>query len=232
MPIFNTPITTDTNNLDRVMAQPLPVVLYLFDKPNKPLDDAFAQIAREYAGALLVARVNVAEHPAVHHRFGQPALPALLTLDEGVIESQAESIRPADVGDHAAFLLGEGPLPLETTVQAEARTASGRAPIHVTDQTFVQEVLQSPTPVLVDFWAPWCAPCHMIAPSLEALAQQYAGRVKIAKLNVDQNPQMARQYQAMSIPLLVLFNQGLIINRLVGAHPQPMIERLIRSALP
>ena len=92
-------------------------------------------------------------------------------------------------------------------------------------------MLHSSLPVLVDFWAPWCGPCHMVAPTLERLAQQYAGKVRIAKLNVDENPLMAQRYQAMSIPMLLLFKGGKQVGKLVGAHPQPNIEQLIRQAL-
>ena len=96
---------------------------------------------------------------------------------------------------------------------------------------FARDVLQSDVPVLVDFWAPWCGPCHMVAPVLDRLAERYAGRIRVAKLNVDENPSAARQYQASSIPLLVLFKGGQPVGRLVGAHPEPNIERLIQQAL-
>ena len=101
----------------------------------------------------------------------------------------------------------------------------------MTDQSFPSDVLQSDVPVLVDFWAPWCGPCHMVAPTLERLAAQYAGQIRITKLNVDQNPMTAQQYQAMSIPMLLMFKDGRQVGKLVGAHPQPNIEQLIRQAL-
>lgn len=231
MPVYDSPITTDDRSVDRVLGQKLPVVLYLFDTPNKSIDDALSSAAREYAGELLVTRVNARENPATHARFGQPALPALITLDEGSVESKAASIRAEDVDGYVDFLLGQGPKPLETVAEAERKTQSGAAPQVTSDARFAQDVLQSPVPVLVDFWAPWCGPCRMIAPSLERLAERYAGRLKIAKLNVDDNPQMARQYQANSIPLLVLFKNGQPVGRLVGAHPEPNIERLVQQAL-
>lgn len=231
MPIFDTPITTDEASLERVLAQSLPVVLYLFSKPDPALDTAFKTAAKNHAGDLLVVRVDASSSPKIYDRFGRPSLPALLTLDEGEIESRAAQIRPSDVDDHVAFLLGEGPLPTETAAQAEARAQSGTAPVHVSDRSFAADVLQSDVPVLVDFWAPWCGPCHMIAPILDRLAEQYAGQVRIAKLNVDENPITARQFQAMSIPMLLLFHQGKVVNRLVGAQPQPNIEQMIRAVL-
>ena len=231
MPVFDTPITTDDNSLKRVLGQSLPVLLYLYNRPDPALDSALNQVAEENAGAILVARVDATANPQTHADFGRPALPALLTLDEGEIESSATNIRPQDIDDHANFLLGNGPKPMETAAEAETRAASGGIPVPVTDGTFSNDVLQSDVPVLVDFWAPWCGPCHMVAPTLERLAAQYAGQIRVAKLNVDENPMSARQYQAMSIPMLLMFKGGQPVGKLVGAHPQPSIEQLIKQAL-
>jgi thioredoxin len=231
MAVFDTPVTTNDASLDKVLRQKLPVILYLYDRPNKALEDALNRVARENAGEMLVARVDVGENPQAGARFPGLALPALVTLDEGEVESQASAIGPADVDAHADFLLGQGPQPLETSAQTRARASAGAAPVEVHDRNFGPDVLQSNLPVLVDFWAQWCGPCHMVAPVLERLAEKYAGRIKIAKLNVDQNPASARQYQAMSIPLLLAFRDGRPVGRLVGAHPQPNIERLIEEML-
>ena len=104
-------------------------------------------------------------------------------------------------------------------------------PVTVTDNTFMQEVLCYPGAVLVDCWAPWCGPCRMVAPILEQLASEYGGRVKVAKLNVDENPQKASQYAIQSIPTLLLFKDGRLANRLVGALPKGEIERHLLSLL-
>ena len=89
--------------------------------------------------------------------------------------------------------------------------------LDVTEATFEQEVLKSETPVIVDFWAEWCGPCKMIAPVLEDLAKEHAGKLQIAKLNVDDNPNIARRYDVMSIPTLLVFADGEVKKRLVGA---------------
>ena len=86
-------------------------------------------------------------------------------------------------------------------------------------------------PVLVDFWAPWCGPCKMVGPMLERLAAKYAGRVKIAKLNVDENPATASRYGVSSIPSLLFFKQGRVVQTLVGAVPESRIEERIRALL-
>ena len=104
-------------------------------------------------------------------------------------------------------------------------------PVDVTDQTFSNEVLSFSGPVLVDCWAPWCGPCRMVAPVLEQLASEYAGRLKIAKLNVDENPVTASQYGIQGIPTMLLFKNGNHVNSLVGALPKPEIERHLGAIL-
>ncbi len=103
--------------------------------------------------------------------------------------------------------------------------------VTVLDATFKNEVLDSATPVLVDFWATWCAPCRAIAPSLEELATQYKGQVKIAKVDVDENQQIAQQFGIRSIPTLLLFKGGKVVEQLVGAVPKSKLEDSLKKAL-
>lgn len=103
---------------------------------------------------------------------------------------------------------------------------------HVNASTFKQEVLESDIPVLVDFWAPWCAPCRMIAPILEEIAQEYQGRLKVVKLNTDENPITANAYGIQGIPTLILFTRGFARERLVGLMPKQHILAKILPHLP
>lgn len=103
--------------------------------------------------------------------------------------------------------------------------------IEIGDSSFEREVLNSGLPVIVDFWATWCGPCRMIAPIMEKLSGQYASRLKFCKINVDENPQSAAQYQAMSIPLLVFFKAGVEVGRSVGALPEAALRAKINSFL-
>ena len=104
-------------------------------------------------------------------------------------------------------------------------------PIVIDDSSFDQTVLKSETPVLVDFWAPWCRPCLMIAPILDALADEYDGKISIARLDVDQNPKTASKYGIMSIPTLLLFKKGEPISHIVGSRPKKQLKQELDSAL-
>jgi len=98
-----------------------------------------------------------------------------------------------------------------------------------TDAAFDNDVLQSAVPVLVDFWAPWCGPCRQIAPLIEELAVQYSGKVKIGKVNVDDNPETAQKYDIMNIPTLLLFKDGQVAERFVGLPTRSKLESALQS---
>ncbi len=102
-------------------------------------------------------------------------------------------------------------------------------PVHVTEETFEREVEKSPLPVLVDLWAPWCGPCRMIAPALETIAREMAGRVRVAKVNVDENPEIADRLGVQGIPTLVIYKDGREVDRIVGAVPKQAILRRLEA---
>lgn len=109
--------------------------------------------------------------------------------------------------------------------------AQDSKPVIITDQSFEREVLQATgRPVLVDCWAPWCGPCRMIAPVMDELAAEADGRYRIAKLNVDENPQTASRYQIASIPTMLIFNDGKLVDRLIGAQGKQAIAERLRVA--
>lgn len=121
-----------------------------------------------------------------------------------------------------------------TKLDAGARPRCGRckAPLNVdtqplvaSDATFAREIEGSPLPVLLDAWAPWCGPCRMIAPVIEELAAEWAGRVRVAKLNVDENPATAARFELRSIPTLLVFENGREVDRIVGLQPKSEIVR-------
>jgi len=103
--------------------------------------------------------------------------------------------------------------------------------VAVTDDNFDDEVLKATEPVLVDFWAPWCGPCRMVGPIIEKLAEEFAGKVKIAKLNVDENPATAQKYAIMSIPTMKFFKSGEVAEEMIGAQPENILrEKLTEYA--
>ena len=105
------------------------------------------------------------------------------------------------------------------------------APVKVSDASFLNDVLNAKKPVVVDFWAEWCGPCRMIAPALEEIAGTLNGKVKIVKLNVDENPQTAAKYGIQSIPTLMIFKNGQMASRQIGAAPKQKLEQWITTAV-
>jgi thioredoxin 1 len=104
-------------------------------------------------------------------------------------------------------------------------------PYEVTDSSFDAEVLKSDKPVLVDFWAPWCGPCRMVAPVVDELSQEYDGKVKFVKLNTDDNPQVSVKYQIRSIPTLLVFKSGEPVGQIIGIRPKSDLKKRLDAVL-
>jgi thioredoxin 1 len=125
----------------------------------------------------------------------------------------------------------------EAETEATAATGVGlqdapaAEPVHVTDETFEEVVLGAPVPAMVDFWAPWCSPCRMVAPVVEALAREYEGRAVIAKINTDENQQVAGRLGIMGIPTLILFKDGKEVDRVVGYVPRKALEERLLAVI-
>ncbi len=109
---------------------------------------------------------------------------------------------------------------------------SGGVPVTVTDTNFEMEVLRSSVPVLMDCWAPWCGPCRMVSPIVEEIAREMAGSLKVGKLNVDENPVIATRFQIRSIPTLLIFNNGRLVDQIVGAMPKAQILQRLKPHIP
>jgi thioredoxin 1 len=123
---------------------------------------------------------------------------------------------------------------LRPVIQETAVGAAGTSdaePVHVTDELFEEVVLKSRVPTMVDFWAPWCGPCRMIAPIVEDLAQEYGGRAVIAKINTDENLRVADDLGIMGIPTLILFKDGKEVDRVVGFAPRKVLEQKLEAVL-
>lgn len=238
MPRFDTPLNTNDQSIDRVLNAGMPVALLLWNGRalDRSVEETLRQIAQAEAGRMLVVKLNTAENPQTTARLDGSG-PALITFREGQEVARTTAITSQSVRDQVAYLLGRGPRPAEPQPAAtqpphqERATGAPSRPVEVSDATFAAEVLRSDLPVLVDLWAPWCGPCRMIAPVVEKLAGEYAGRLKVAKLNVDDNPRTAMEYQVQGIPTLLIFQGGQIIDRIVGAAPEPMLRGHVKAAL-
>lgn len=236
MPRFDTPLITNDSSIDRVLHSELPLALIIWRGAalDSALDETLRQIARNDAGRVLVARLNTDENPQAATRAQGLALPVVITYRHGEEISRTGAAGSQAVREHVDYLLGRGPRPSEPappTDEPQARQATPAKPVTVSDATFRHEVLESQVPVLVDLWAPWCGPCRMIAPVVERLAGEYAGRLKIAKLNVDENPRIPGQYGVQGIPTLLLLRNGQVVDRVVGAAPEPMLRARINAVL-
>jgi thioredoxin 1 len=217
--------------MDRVLQAGLPVILVFVERSSaERFKPELERVAKTYAGQALVVQTSLAESPAAARRFQVNTAPAVVAVRDGQSMSKAEQISPSDLEAHARFLLGKGPRPQVAEPEApraESGGASSTKPVAVTDASFEQEVMRSTVPVVVDFWAPWCGPCRMVAPVLDKLAAEWSGRVKIAKINVDENPRIAGMYGVQAIPTMMVVKNGKIAERWAGALPEgPMRSRL------
>jgi thioredoxin 1 len=237
---FDTPLYTSDQSVDRVLAAGLPVTLVFSDgQLPTALESTLKNLARQYAGQMLFAQLTLKDSPQTARRYTIQAAPAVVTVKQGETLSQAERVDSGELERHVSFLLGRGPRP-EVKREPPAPGApssasstdgqSGR-PVAVTDQTFEQEVMRSALPVVVDFWAPWCGPCRMVAPVLEKLAREWNGKVKIAKINVDENPRFAGQYGVQAIPTMMVVKNGQVVDRWAGALPEPAMRSRLGGIL-
>ncbi|MBI5958025.1 MAG: thioredoxin [Chloroflexi bacterium] len=226
------PLNTNDQSVDRVLSSSFPVALVLWNgtKLDSSLDETLRQVARDDAGRLIVAKLNAQENPQTAARFND-TLPGLLIFRNGQETTRASRITSASFRQHIDHLLGRGPAPAAESPAQQDQARPASKPVTVNDSSFQRDVLDSDLPVLVDLWAEWCPPCRMIAPIVEKFAGEYAGRLKVAKLNVDENPYTSSRFQVQSIPTLLLFRNGKVIERIVGAAPEPLLRGKIDAAL-
>lgn len=252
---INSVLHTNRQSIDRVLATGLPVML-IFWRGDVPLstefDDTLDNLARSYGGRALIVKVDAAAEPELVSRYQVTLVPSLVLFKAGkAVQSLSGRIPDDAIRGWMAHLVegkaapsvssGEGipaatgrPLHTNGTSHHTADRPAGAKvqtePVIATDANFDQ-IINGDKPVLVDFWAAWCGPCRMVAPSVETLAREFAGRAVIAKLNVDENPMTARRYNIMSIPALYIFRNGSVVDQVVGAQPLPVLrERLARAA--
>ncbi len=249
--VFDVPVKTSAQNLERVLKAGLPMLL-VFEMPEcehcRAMIPTLEELARAYVGQALIVRVENVKDGALMERYRITRVPTLVFWRGGREQARIEGAVNIDaVRAHLEYLLERGPQPSPASgpsrllksapdIGAPSSAQSGNAAhevMIVTDDTFETRVLQSPLPVLVDFWAPWCGPCRMVSPLVEEIAREYAGRLRVAKVNTDENPRWAGRLSIMGIPTLILFKRGREADRIVGAAPKSVltqrVERLLNS---
>ncbi|MGB0384862.1 MAG: thioredoxin [Ardenticatenaceae bacterium] len=214
-----------------VLQSELPVAL-LFCTPKfgkcQQIEPLWQQLATEYGGRLRVVQVIVDDNRQWARHYGVKLLPTTLWLRGGKEVQRAEGLPDlAELRERADALLANRAPRLPEKVNA-ARFSSAKGPVKLTDSTFA-EVLKDERPVLVDFWAEWCRPCHMIAPAVDKLAREMGERALVSKLNIDQNQRTAQQFRVMSIPTLLIFKGGRVVDTIVGAQPGAVIRRKLMA---
>ncbi|MDQ7028954.1 MAG: thioredoxin [Ardenticatenia bacterium] len=250
MALLDAPIHANEAAYERVVRRaPLPVVAVFWRRdcpPCEKLDPLLNQLAREHAGRLLVVKLNVEDAPEAAKREGIQRVPTLLLVKDGEVLARGEGTPPENVLRRwVTYLVGEhshrpehlptGPaVPLDGTEamrqpHVPSTDRSLARPVPVTDATFADFVRSGVA--LVDFWADWCGPCHMIAPAVDALAREYAGRVRVGKLNVDQNPRTPARFGIQGIPTLIIFRDGRPVQRIVGVQSLPALRRYLDDVL-
>jgi thioredoxin 1 len=230
---IDTVLHTNEQSINRVLQTGLPVVL-VFWSQQAPLplanETQVTQAAARYAGKILIAKVDTSAERVLVERYQVRQTPALVFIKEKQVENTlAAALSTEAVNGWLRYLAEGGAQPQPAAPQPALKTQGSDHPVTLTDANFAQ-MINSTQPVLVDFWAPWCGPCRMVAPVVEQLAREFQGRAIVGKLNVDENPRTAQQYQIMGIPALYIFKQGKVVDQMVGVQPANVLQqRLARQ---
>jgi thioredoxin 1 len=231
------PITLTDDNLEVVLNTDKPTLILITngDGLRGDFKVAFNKQAAEDT-KLVYARLDPSRNPTAAARFGVGDKPLLVGWYCG--EQVVRRPRPWGTDLPLAIELLQATvhsanpqLMEESETQVQEKQVVLDSPVTVTDATFEQEVLNSEIPVLVDFWAAWCGPCRMVAPILDKLAKEFAGQIKVAKVNTDENPGLSQAFRIMSIPNLMVVKQRTIIFNKPGALPEAALRNLIAQAI-
>jgi thioredoxin 1 len=249
---FSTPIHTNEQSIERVLNTGLPSILVFWRKdcpPCEQLNPVLDRLARLYAGKALFAKVDSTDNAGLVRRYNVEQLPTLIVVQNGRVlgrttgaasETSLRSWLDGLLAHDGRVTPPNGPsIALHRVASSQPRSPSqpvrsepsGVVPMVLTDASFDQVIANSAQPVLVDFWAPWCGPCRMLAPSVEQLAREFSGQAIVGKLNVDDNPRIADRYRIQSIPAIYVFHHGQIVERLVGVQPAAVLRQALQKRL-
>lgn len=230
------PLILTDENLDSVLMTDKPVMILVSgDGIRGDITTAFKKAAGE-SSKYIFAQLDPKANPQAAERFGVAGKPLLIGWYCG--DTVVRRSRPW--GSDMALALEQmqnkiaemNPVAAEeVAVEEPTNVVVDTKPVNVTDQTFQKEVIDYPLPVVVDFWAEWCGPCRMVAPILDKLAKEFAGKIRIAKVDVDQNPGLSQTFHIQSIPTLMMVKNRTIVFSQPGALPEPTLRDLVQQLI-
>ncbi|AEM78606.1 thioredoxin [Thermoanaerobacter thermohydrosulfuricus] len=179
------------------------------------------ELAKEYEGKIKVGKINVDEENELAMKFRIMSIPTIGLFKNGKMVDKIIGARPK--ADFVKFI--------EKHLNGGATQSEESDEVEITYDNFEEEVVNSDVPVLIDFWAEWCAPCRLVAPIIDELAKEYKGKIKVGKVNVDEENELAMQFRIMSIPTIGLFKNGKMVDKIIGARPKADFVKFIEKHL-